>query len=184
MPLNPVFCGPSEMSGPTPRRSRFVTIIGWLCCVLGGLGILAQLIALGDLGQVLSRPGASEAAVEALGGASLHPIVRFQLEHLVLMAALQLAQAILCLVVGVGLLQRGAWALPLGGGLLVIGALRQGSSLIVAMSSQPILAPGMSAAEAKAAASVLVPIYVASMVWLGFLVWKFRRPAIRQEFTE
>ena len=183
-----MFYGPAVMSDqpalpPSRRnRSRFVTVWGWFCCVTGGLSVPTGLVQLGNVGQVLAQPEVHKAVIESMGGAQMHPITRFQLEHLGLMAGLQLCAALLTLGVGIGLVRRESWAMPLGALLIAMGAVRQASSLIVTLSASPIQPPGVSAEQANATVPYLIGLYCFSLAWMAFLVWKFTRPQIREEF--
>jgi hypothetical protein len=159
-----------------------VTALGWFCCVAGGVSVATGLVQLGNVGDLLARPEMHKAVIESMGGSRLHPITRFQLEHLGLMAGLQLGAALLTLGVGIGLVRREPWAMPLGALLVAMGAVRQASSLLVVLTAPPIQPPGVSAEQARSTVPYLIGLYCLSLAWMGFLVWKFRRPAIRGEF--
>lgn len=164
------------LDGAARRRSRFVTALGWFAAVVGGFSLPVRLLA---LLSVTLHP--DEVAAVLPDGANALEV--FAVENLALMTALYLLAAVLMLVVGVGLIRRRSWALPAGAAFLALGALRQGSSLVVLLSGSASALAGLGPEQARQATVTLGIVYLASLLWLAFLLWFFRRPAIRSEFT-
>jgi hypothetical protein len=158
------------------NKSRFVTVLGWFAVVVGGISLpirLLQLIA------VAAHPDALHGALSERA----HPAEVFAAENLVLMATVYLLASALLLLVGAGLIRRRAWALPAGGALLLIGAFRQAGSLVVVLSGSSSAVAGLRPEVAQQATSIVTVAYLTSLLWLAFLLWFFRRPSIRSEFT-
>ena len=164
------------MESASQTKSRFATVLGWFAAVAGGISFPIRVL------QLVAAATEPEAAQAALPEAA-HPVQVFAAENLILMATLYLVASALLLVVGIGLIRRRAWALPAGAALLLLGALRQASSLFVALSGSSLALAGLDPDAARFATNIGIATYVVSLLWLAFLLWFFRRPSIRSEFT-
>jgi hypothetical protein len=142
-------------SPPLRKRSRFVTVLGWFCAIVGTYSVPVRLLQITGV---------------------------FAAKNLASIYLIYLLAAVLLLVVGIGLIRRRWWALPFGVALLFFGGVRQSIALYLTLSGYFSAQPGVEPEFARAAVPILSTVYVASLAWLVFLVWKFRRPAIRAEF--
>lgn len=158
------------------RKSRFVTALGWFAASIGAISLPFRM--LGFL-AVAAYPEGLQARLPEFS----HPLHLFVLEHPVLMAALGLFASALLLIVGIGLIRRSEWVLRAGAVLLVLGGMRQASSLVVALSGSIPAVAGIDPEATKVLFWGVIAVNVVSLSWLVFLVWYFRRPSIQSEFT-
>jgi hypothetical protein len=117
----------------TQRQSQFVSVLGWFATIAGGVSIPVRLIQL------------------------------FTFEGGYLVLGAYLAAAILLTCVGVGLVRRTSWALPLGAVFLALGVVRQAVGLAVVIFGEVPLPVGVDAGQARA---VLGGVYTLSLIWI------------------
>jgi hypothetical protein len=126
----------------------------------------------------MATPAGRE-SVRRIVGSDAHPVQTFYVENLEVMSLLSLAAAVLLLAVGIGVVRRRPWALPLGAAFLALGGLRQGAALAVAWGKGAPLLSG----DGEVSTIVVIGAHLLSLTWLAFLLWYFSRPVIRREFT-
>jgi len=152
-------------------------------CLLGGAASLLTRAAQTWLVFSATRTAdGAEALRNALGAAEGLPIQTFIGEHVLAVSIINLAAAALLFLIGIGLIRRRRWALSAGGVFIVLGFLRQGSALVVSLSRTPANVAGIGADTLRWFAPIEAGILILSLLWLGFVVWKFRQPSIRAEF--
>ena len=136
-------------SNSAARRSRFVSVLGWFAAIAGGISIPVRLLQL----------------------------FTFEGGHLLLAA--YLAAAVLLTCVGVGLVRRTSWALPLGALFVVLGAVRQSVGLAVVIFGDLPMPLGADVDQARV---ILGGVFTLSLIWMCFLAWFFSRASVRREF--
>jgi hypothetical protein len=151
-------------------------VFGWFLAIVGGISVPLRLFA---LVAVLIEPQ----AVRALSSEMVHPVQVFFVDHAAFAALLYLLASVLLLVAGVGLIRRRWWALPVGGGAIVMGAARTLSSLTVVLTGPFTFPAHVDTGSIPDVTDAVIAFNVFQLAWLAFLIWFFRRPSILAEFS-
>ena len=159
-----------------PKRSRFVTVLGWLAAGIGVISVPWQVLG---LISIAINPDPANAVFEG----ATHPIEVFISRNLVLVAVMHVVAAVLLLLVGIGLIRRRYWTLYVGAAFLAFGAFDQVTSLALWWSGTSLALAKVTPESAQTVSTMCVCSHLASFLWLGFLFWFFRRPSIKSEFS-
>ncbi|MGD8379270.1 MAG: hypothetical protein PVJ40_10390 [Gammaproteobacteria bacterium] len=176
-----------------PQKLIFVTILGWVFVILGGLSAALGFFEAMVFRFIASQPEFQSTLQTGLTDHQMPEAARMMFAHFPLVWGIFVAVSLVTVVAAVGLIRRWNWARLLFMALMGLGILWNLVGLVFQIGMygqipQPVTVPPNFEQEfhfmllAARIGSIMFAIIVTSV--FTWIIWKLRSPEVRTEFSE